>query len=80
MLAECACGGHGLRLPRPAHLQVHMAAGRPAVLAGQAPLGALLLSVVLLLAEADPAFTRRTLSQQEWAQPLMAALATKGSK
>lgn len=56
-----------------------MATGCPAVLAAQAPFGALLLSVVLLLAEADQAFTCRTLSQQEWAQSFVAALAKEGS-
>lgn len=56
-----------------------MATGCPAVLAAQAPFGAFLLSVVLLLAEANQAFTRRALSQQEWAQSFVAALATKGS-
>jgi hypothetical protein len=63
--------------PRPAHLQVHVATGCSAVLAAQAPFGAFLLSVVLLLAEADQAFTCRTLRQQEWAKSFVAALATK---
>jgi hypothetical protein len=64
--------------PRPAHLQVRMATGCPAVPAVQAPLRALLLSMALLLAEADQAFTCGALGQQEWAESFVAALATKG--
>lgn len=51
-----------------------------AVLAAEAPLGALLLHVALLLAEADQAFARRALGQQERAESFVAALATEGAK
>jgi hypothetical protein len=55
-------------------LQVRMATGCPAVPAVQAPLRALLLSMALLLAEADQAFTCGALGQQEWAESFVAAL------
>lgn len=55
-------------------LHVGRAAGRPAVPAAEAPLRALVLQVVLLLAQAHEAFTRRALGQHERAVSFMAAL------
>lgn len=68
ILAECLyCRHCHSCCTCPAHLQVRMVTGCLAVLAAQAPFRAFLLSVVLLLAEADQAFTCRTLGEQEWA-------------
>lgn len=64
--------------PRRAHLHVGRGAGRPAVPAAEAPLRALVLQVVLLLAQAHEAFARRALGQHEWALSFVAALATEG--
>lgn len=47
--------------------------------AAEAPLRALVLQVVLLLAQAHEAFTRRALGQHERAVSFMAALAIKGA-
>lgn len=64
---------------RAPHLHAGAAAGRAAVLAAEAPLRALVLRVVVPLAEADQAFARRALGQHERAVSLVVALAAETS-
>lgn len=64
---------------RAPHLHAGTAAGRAAVLAAEAPLRALVLRVVVPLAEADQAFARRALGQHERAVSLVVALAAETS-
>lgn len=74
---EAEGGRHGPAGHPRAHLHVGWAAGCPAVTAAEAPLRALMLQVVLLLAEAHEAFTCRALGQHERAVSLVAALAIR---
>lgn len=68
---------HSWPSAHPAHLRVGPATGGLAVPAAQAPLGALVLGVALLLAAADQAFAGGALGQLEQALSLVAALLTR---